>query len=75
MGKWKAIRKEIRKGNLELELYNLEEDLQEQRNVAGQEPDVLRQMEGIMEKEHVSSPLDRFRMKALDGEIIPSAKL
>jgi len=67
MGKWKAIRKDIQRGNLKLELYNLEEDLQELHDVAEQEPDVVEQMESIMAEEHLPSSLDRFRMKALDG--------
>jgi arylsulfatase len=68
MDHWKAIRKNIHQGNLELQLFNLEEDLQEQRNIAGEEPELIRQMELIMEREHVTSDLERFRMKALDGE-------
>ena len=66
MDQWKAIRKNILKGNLELELYNLEEDLQEQQNVAGEHPDILRRMEEIMKQEHTSPELERFRMEALD---------
>ena len=68
MDQWKAIRKNILKGNLELELYNLEEDLEEQHNVAAEQPELIRQLEHIMEKEHSRSELDHFRMVALDGE-------
>jgi len=66
MDHWKAIRKNILKGNLELELYNLEEDLQELHNLAGEHPDMVQQMKEIMEQEHTSPELERFRMKALD---------
>ncbi|MCK4879919.1 MAG: arylsulfatase, partial [Bacteroidales bacterium] len=38
MENWKAIRKNIRKGNLDLELYNLEEDVAEQHDVAADHP-------------------------------------
>ena len=62
----KKIRKNILKGNLELELYNLEEDLQELHNLAGEHPDMVQQMKEIMEQEHTSPELGRFRMKALD---------
>jgi arylsulfatase len=65
MNQWKAIRKNIRKGNLELELYNLEEDIQEQQNVASQYPDVIREVEQIMEREHEIPEIDRFKMEDL----------
>jgi arylsulfatase len=67
MGQWKAIRKNIHQGNLELELYNLEEDMQEQHDVAGQHPEIVEQIELIMEEEHTAPELERFRMEALDG--------
>lgn len=67
MDQWKAIRLNIRQGNMELELYNLEEDLQEQHNVAGEHPDIVRNMEEIMEQEHISPELERFRMETLDN--------
>lgn len=66
MDQWKAIRKDIQKGNLELELYNLEEDLAEQNNVAVDHPDIIRNLELIMEKAHVPAELERFRMEAID---------
>jgi arylsulfatase len=65
MGPWKAIRKEIRKGNLELELYNLDEDIQEQHNVASDFPELIVELKEIMRKEHTPAHLDRFRMEAL----------
>ncbi len=67
MENWKAIRKNIHQGNLELELYNLEEDIQEQHNVAADEPEIVRQMELILESEHEPAQLERFRMEAIDG--------
>lgn len=65
MGKWKAIRKNIMKGNMELELYNLDEDIQEQNNIAEQHPEIVKQMEAIMVKEHVPAASARFHMKEL----------
>ena len=65
MGPWKAIRKNIEKGNLQLELYNLEEDLQEQQNVASDFPELIREIEEIMIREHTPAELARFRMEAL----------
>lgn len=65
MGKWKAIRKNIFKGNMDLELYNLEEDIQEQTNIAAQHPEIVKQMEAIMVKEHVPAESKRFHIKEL----------
>jgi len=67
MEEWKAIRKNIRQGNLEIELYNLEEDIQELHNVDSEHPEIIEQMELILEREHTPARLERFRMEALDG--------
>lgn len=68
MGKWKGIRKDIiRKGNTEIALYNLENDIREQRDVADQYPEVVEEIERIMQQEHTTPILNRFRMKALDA--------
>lgn len=65
MGKWKAIRKNIFKGNMILELYNLEEDIQEQNNIAAQHPEIVKQIEAIMVQEHVPAASQRFHIKQL----------
>ncbi len=65
MGPWKAIRTGIHKGNLTLELYKLDEDIREEHNVAAEHPDLIRQIESIMSREHVPSELERFHLKAL----------
>jgi len=41
MGSWKAIRKNIKKGNLEIELYNLDTDIREENNVAADFPEII----------------------------------
>jgi len=65
MGKWKAIRKNIFKGNLEIELYNLDIDIKEQHNLAEKFPDIVKQLAKIMKKEHVPAKNDRFKFKQL----------
>ena len=65
MGKWKAIRKNITKGNMVLELYDLEQDIKEQNNIAVKHPSIVKQMEEIMKKEHVPAEIERFKMKEL----------
>lgn len=66
MGKWKGIRKDIiADGNLEIELYNLEEDIRELSNVAEQHPEIVNRIREIMKEEHTVPELRRFRMEAL----------
>ncbi len=65
MGAWKGIRENIFDGHLELKLFNLDADLQEQSNVADQHPDIVAQIEAIMAREHVPSPNDRFKFPQL----------
>jgi len=69
MGKWKGIRKNIKKGNMQLELFNLDEDIQEQEDLSSQFPEVVKEMESIMVKEHQPAELDRFKMKALGDSL------
>ncbi|MDA0346902.1 MAG: arylsulfatase [Verrucomicrobia bacterium] len=65
MGKWKAMRKNIFNGNLKVELYDLETDPAEQRNVAAAHPDVVAQIETILLKEHTPAELEKFKIKQL----------
>jgi arylsulfatase len=67
MGKWKAIRRNILKtNNLDIELYDLDNDIQEQNNVAEQHPEIIKQVKAIFKKEHTTPATDRFRMAALE---------
>lgn len=54
MGKWKAVRNGCRQAPIEL--YDLEEDISESRNLADQFPKIVRQMAEIMEEARVDSP-------------------
>ena len=65
IGKFKAIRKEIFIGNLEIELYDLEADIQETKNIAWQFPEIVKQAERALSKEHMPSALSGFRFPAL----------
>lgn len=57
MGQWKAIRDSIFMGNTKIKLFNLENDLREQHDVSAKYPDVVKEMNEIMEKEHTPSKL------------------
>ncbi len=58
MGKWKAVRLNVRENrNAPIELYNLEEDIAEQNDVADRHPDIVEKMDRIMHEAHVPSKL------------------
>jgi arylsulfatase A-like enzyme len=60
LGNWKAIRNNTRDGNLSLQLYNLENDITEETNVASINPEIIKQMEEIMKTEHQNPELKMF---------------
>jgi arylsulfatase len=68
LGKWKAVRFDMLKGNRKIKLFDLDNDLQEQHDVAAQHPDIIEKIKTIMKKEHRTAEVSSFRMKALDGE-------
>jgi arylsulfatase A len=65
-GPWKAVRQKMQQGNKTTELYNLENDPNEEKNVAAENPQVVADLEAIMAKEH--TPSDLFPIFALDGK-------
>jgi arylsulfatase len=65
MGKWKAVRKNIRDGNLTIELYNLETDILEQNDLSNQYPEIVQRIEEIMKLEHVPSENEKFKFEVL----------
>ena len=65
MGKWKAIRRNIYEGNLAIELYDLESDIQELKNVADQHMDIVKKITVILDEAHTPSHLERFQFPQL----------
>ena len=65
MGRWKGVRQRLFKGPLKTELYDLDADPGEARDVAADHPDVVARIEKAMRDARVPSKL--FRFKALDG--------
>ena len=51
LGKWKAIRKDMKDGNMKIELYDLSKDLKEAQDISDKHPEVVAQIEVIMAKE------------------------
>ncbi len=66
MGPWKAVILEMQKGNSEMLLFNLDNDIREQNNLAAENPDIILQMKEIIRKEHRKSVIERFHIKTLD---------
>ena len=65
IGKWKGVRKNIFDGNLTIELYDLETDIEEKMDVSSQYPEIVKKMEAIMKKEHEPAVNERFKFKQL----------
>ena len=63
-GKWKGIRQQMTKGRGALELYNLEADPTEAKDVAADHPDVVKRLEGLLRSEHIRS--EQFPLPAVD---------
>jgi arylsulfatase len=65
MGKWKGIRKNIKQDSLRVQLYNLDEDIQELNDVSVQNPEIVKKIESIFGQEHTTAEIERFKMKQL----------
>lgn len=57
VGDWKAIRQDMTRGNVDIELYNLAEDIGERNNVADRHPEVVSKLSKLMQREHTPSEL------------------
>jgi len=65
IGKWKGVRKNIFDGNLAVELYDLETDIEEKNDISAQFPEIIRKIENIMKQEHEPSINEKFKFKQL----------
>ncbi len=66
IGKWKIIWKDIKKGNKDIELYNLEEDESEQNNIAENHPEIVARLFEIIKKEHTTPKFKKFVINPLE---------
>ncbi|HJZ90117.1 MAG TPA: arylsulfatase [Gemmataceae bacterium] len=67
-GKWKAVRQGLAKGAGGVELYDLESDLSEKKDVAMAHPDIVERLVNVMKEQHTRS--DDFPLQSID----PAAK-
>jgi len=66
MGKWKILWKDIKKGNKDIEVYNLDEDLNESTNIAEKHPEIIETFFKIIKKEHTTPEVERFLIPQLE---------
>ena len=64
-GRWKLVRRGLRKGPARSELYDLESDPSESTDLAAREPEVLARLLALAAREHVTSP--EFPLPGLDA--------
>ncbi|MFO0999808.1 MAG: arylsulfatase [Planctomycetaceae bacterium] len=70
VGRWKAVRQNLEKGQVKTELYDIDGDVSEAQNVAGQNPSIVEALELQMNEHRTSSilfPLRPFDAKARRG--------
>jgi arylsulfatase len=63
---FKALRKNMHKGNAEFELFDLQKDPRETTNIAASHPEIIQQVQEIVKKEHLKSPNKLWNFKLLD---------
>ncbi len=71
MGNWKGIRPALGKGQSEIELYDLANDVGEKTDVAEQHPEIVEQIAKLMDREHVRS--EKFPLQTIDVPVKPAA--
>jgi arylsulfatase A-like enzyme len=65
-GKWKAVRLQVEKGNKEIELYDLSSDIGETKDIASENPEIVKQMKEIMKTARTTPKIEKFKSKGLD---------
>ncbi|MFV0248454.1 MAG: arylsulfatase [Tenacibaculum sp.] len=66
MGKWKMIWDNIKKGNKQVKLFNLENDVKEENNIAYEHPEIVKEFFKIVKKEHKTPNNKTFIIKPLE---------
>lgn len=67
VGDWKAVRQNMSKGNLNVELYNIANDISESDDVAGEHPELVAKLTKMMEQ--ARTPSQVFPLVPLDAPV------
>ncbi|HSL85456.1 MAG TPA: hypothetical protein VK861_00815, partial [Bacteroidales bacterium] len=62
LGDWKGVRDSIRDGNMKIRLFNLRDDITEEKDLSEKYPEIVMQMEEIMVREHTPPEVERFNL-------------
>ena len=65
VGQWKAVRQNLVQGNLEIELYNIAQDISERNNVAASHPEIVARLVKMMTEVRIPSKV--FPLVRLDS--------
>ncbi len=65
VGNWKAVRQQMNRGNLDIELYDLADDIGEQHNVASEHPETVARLAKLMTT--VRTPSQEFPLLPIDA--------
>jgi arylsulfatase A-like enzyme len=66
INEWKGIRDSTRDGNMKIRLFNLKNDIMEESDLSDKYPEIVQQMEGIMNREHQKPEVERFNIFSLE---------
>jgi arylsulfatase len=61
-GNWKGIRDSTRDGVLKIKLFDLDYDITEETDISDRYPDIVKQIESVMDREHVQPEIERFNL-------------
>lgn len=68
MGDWKAVKYEVLENpDAPIELYNLADDPSENKNVAGEHPDIVAKMNSILNEARTPSDIFKFQQETFPG--------
>ncbi|MBN2533090.1 MAG: hypothetical protein JXB88_09365, partial [Spirochaetales bacterium] len=68
IGDFKIMRKNMNNGNLEFEIYDLENDPAETKNIAEKHPELINRAEDIITREHLASTNPRWQIGHYDKQ-------
>ena len=68
MNQWKGIKKGLFYGPAALQLYDLNDDPKELRNLADNHPEIVEKLENLMQSAHTKAALDKFNIPVYDQE-------